>query len=145
MEANRIRGAVARIVDSRTLVLNRGSEHGVIEGMRFAVLNSHGREIADPDTGEPLGSVDIEKTVVKVIRVQAKLSVARTFRRFSTPGGPLWTTAMGNLAHPPSIRTETLRVDEAQLRAELDEAESLVKVGDPVVEARGDEYGSPEG
>lgn len=142
MSSERVRGFVAQILDSQTLVINRGAEHGVIEGMRFAVLNRQGQEISDPETGEPLGSVDIDKTIVKVVRIQEKLSVAKTFRRFTTPGGPLWATSMGQMSRPPSTRTETLRVDEAKMKAELDETESLVKVGDPVVEVRGDEYGS---
>lgn len=143
MSSDRIRGAVARILDSRTLVVNRGQEHGVMEGMRFAILNSHGQEILDPETGDSLGSVDVDKTIVKVVRVQPRLSVCRTFRKFTTPGGPLWSGGMAQWAQPPSTRTETLRVDEAQMRAELDETDSLVKIGDPVVEVRGDEYGSP--
>lgn len=47
-------------------------------------------------------------------------------------------------AQPPTTRTETLRVNEAQTRAELDETDSLVKVGDPVVEVRGEEFGAPD-
>lgn len=140
MTEERLRGLVAEILDARSVVINRGSEHGVIEGMRFAILNPRGQDIRDPETGERLGAVEISKTVVKVVRVQPKLSVARTFRKFTTPGGPLWSVLAEGWAQPPKTRVESLRLDESRLGAELDEDESLVKIGDPVVEIRGDDY-----
>ena len=49
-----IAGKVAAIIDDTTLVLNIGADHGVVDGMAFAVFASHG-EIVDPDSGESLG------------------------------------------------------------------------------------------
>jgi hypothetical protein len=131
----RIRGKVAQLIDESTLVINRGSEHGVKPGMRFAVLNAKGAEITDPDTGEVLGSVDIEKVVVKVVRVEPKLSVARTFRTFTTKG-----LLIPSLVASKTY-TETLRVDGSTYKEELNEGDSYVKVGDPVVQTIGDEFG----
>lgn len=84
----RIRGKVAAILSARELILNVGSRDGVEIGMRFAILNSQGVNITDPDTGDTLGSVEVPKTVVKVVRIGGDhLSIARTFRTVrGTPG-----------------------------------------------------------
>lgn len=140
VDTERIRGSVAQILNQQELVINRGTEHGVLVGMRFAVLNPRGQEIRDPDSGQAIGSVDVEKTLVKVVRVQERLCVARTFRTYKTPGGPLWSAALGDWGRPPESRVETLKIDEARMRAELEERDSLVKIGDPVVEMRGEEF-----
>ncbi|MER7994399.1 hypothetical protein [Micromonospora chalcea] len=128
----RIRGKVAQLIDERTLVINRGAEHGVQVGMRFAVLNRKGADVVDPDTNEPIGSVDVEKVLVKVVRVEARLAVARTFRSFTTGIGAMFQSG---------VRHETLRTDSATYKQELDEEDSYVKIGDPVVEAVGEEFG----
>jgi hypothetical protein len=75
----RIRGKVAQILNVRELVINRGSDAGVIEGMEFAVLNRQGTRIVDPDTEQELGSVEIPKVLVRVVRVEPRLAVARTY------------------------------------------------------------------
>lgn len=138
-----IRGRVARILNSRELVINRGTEHGVEIGMRFAVLNSKGAEITDPDSGELLGSVDVEKTFVKVVRVQERMSVARTFRTFRTPAtGLAAQVGVRDIVFglPASIVEETLRTSESTYQQEMDEKDSYVKRGDPVVQVIRDSF-----
>ena len=85
--ADRIGSRVAQILTARELVINRGTVEGVAVGMRFAVLNRRGTDIRDPDTGDVLGSVELEKVLVKVVRVDEHLAVARTFRTFTVAGG----------------------------------------------------------
>ncbi len=57
--------------------------------MIFKILSRKGSEIRDPDTQELLGSVELEKTSVKVTAVQDRVSVAATFRtrRVNAVGG----------------------------------------------------------
>lgn len=141
--AERITASVARVLTLRDLVLNKGSDDGVIEGMKFAILNSKGADVTDPDTGEVLGSVALPKTFVKVVSVQPRLCVARTFREFKTAGGPLWSavySGLGGLSAPPKAEIETLKTDESRLKDELDESESYVKTGDPAVEMLDEEF-----
>jgi len=147
MAQDRIEAKVARILTVRELVLNRGSDAGVQVGMRFAILNPKGQQILDPDTKEVLGNVELPKTFVKVITVDSKLSVARTFREFKTPAvrGALDSlatiTAFMTPSSPEKIEIETLKTDEKKLKDELDERESYVKTGDPAVQITGnDEY-----
>lgn len=133
--SNDIEGVVAEILTMRELVINRGSEDGVTVGMRFAILNSKGPDIKDPETGKSLGSVELEKTVVKIVRVQEHLSVGRTFRTFKTAGIDLnWIL--------PQSRTEVegLETDGMRLKDKLGIKDSFVKIGDKAVLYTGDEY-----
>jgi hypothetical protein len=130
----RITGSVAQVLNARELVINRGEAHGVQVGMKFAVLNRKGADIVDPETDESLGPIEVEKTIVKVVRTHERMSVARTFRTFRTSG-----LTLPDFFAARAVR-ETLRTDEATYKAELAEEESYIKRGDPVVEFVGDEF-----
>ena len=135
---NPLRGKVARILDTRNLVINLGTNHGVIAGMYFDVLDTKGEDITDPDTGEVLGSIDRPKVRVQVLKAEEKLSVASTFRKTVVNVGGRGSAAMGGLAEmfmPPKnvTRYETLKTTEKTWE-DLDESESYVKTGDPVVQ-----------
>src|SRR5205823_9446276 len=113
-------------------------DEGVQVGMRFAILNPKGANIRDPVSKEVLGSVEVEKAVVKVVRVYPHLSVARTFRE--TPGtGLAAAVARLGLAGTSSGK-ETLKTDERTYQQELEESESYVKKGDPAVQLTGEEF-----
>lgn len=133
--ADLIRGSVAEILNSRELVVNRGREHGVQEGMIFEVLAPQGEDITDPETGQSLGSVERPKVVVKVAQVQPRLAVARTFRsrRKNIGGRGLAGFDWDKLfAAPVYVREyDTLKTSERTWE-DLDESESFVKIGDPV-------------
>jgi hypothetical protein len=140
-----ISGKVATILNRRELVVNVGSEGGVQDGMIFAVLNRKGARIVDPDTGEDLGAVEIPKVLVRVVRVKPKLAVARTFRTTKKNIGGMGSpglTGISDLFRPPNIVEvpETLEVKDKTYVEEIDEGESVVKVGDPVVQVIGDEF-----
>ncbi len=134
-----MRGKVAAILTKRELVLNIGSDDGVVVGMRFVILNSNGVDVKDPDTGEVLGSVEVPKTLVKVVRVDAPhLSVARTFRTIPGTAGIMGT--MAALSGTPS-RVETLDIAAgSSIKAELSAEDSFIKPGDVALETSGDEY-----
>lgn len=138
MTSKPIRGKVARILNSRDLVINVGSKDGVVVGMYFAVLDPKGEDIKDPDTGEVLGSVERPKVRVQVVKVQERLSVASTYKKREVNVGGLGTGLSGGFAEffmPPKYVTkyETLRTTERTWE-DLDEKESYVKIGDPVVQ-----------
>jgi hypothetical protein len=137
-----IRGRVAQILTDRELVLNIGQDVGVTKGMRFAVLNSKGLEVVDPETGASLGSVDRAKVLVEAVRVQSKLSVARTFRTFRRNLGGRSGLTLDLFGTPPKWVEvpETLRLADKPSEAELGEEESYVKIGDPIVQVVEEEY-----
>lgn len=87
-EEKPIIGAIAQILDSYTIVLNRGSRDGVKRDMRFAIYYVSADEIIDPETNEPLGQVELFKGYGRVFSVQEKLSVLKS-DRYSTG---IWAT-----------------------------------------------------
>ena len=136
-----LRGRVARILNSRELVINIGSNHGVKIGMLFDVLDPKGEDIVDPDSGEILGSVKRPKVRVKIIKVQERLSIASTYRKKKVNvggSGPDFKVPIGGLSAalmPPKWieKYETLKTEEKTWE-DLSEEESYVKTGDPVVQ-----------
>jgi hypothetical protein len=135
---NPIRGKVARILDTRHLVINVGESQGVHVGMYFDVLDPKGEDITDPDSGALLGSIDRPKVRVQVTRTEEKLAVAATFRKKEVNVGGRGSLVGGGLADmflPPKIVTkyETLKTSESTWE-NLKEADSYVKTGDPVVQ-----------
>lgn len=139
-----IRGKVARVLNSRELVINRGRVNGVKNGMRFAILESSGGVIEDPDTGEELGTVQRPKIQVEVSQVGERASIARTYRSRTVNVGGSGYTMGGDIARlfsPPRYeqRPETLKASDAEWEP-LSEWQSIVKVGDPVIQINvGDE------
>lgn len=132
--AQPIRGKVARVLSSREVAINKGQHDGVEVGMIFKILSTKGSDITDPDTGDPLGTVDLAKTSVKVTIVHERVAVASTYRtREVNVGGTGF--AVSGLFVPPKweTRVETLKIEDADVE-ELDEAEAYVHTGDPVVQ-----------
>lgn len=132
-----IRGKVARILNSRELVLNVGSKQGVLVGMYFDVLDANGEDIRDPDTGEVLGSIDRPKVRVQVTAVQEALCMASTFKKTRVNIGGRGPSIVGlsDLFQPPKFveQYETLKTTEKTWE-NLSESDSYVKTGDPVVQ-----------
>ena len=135
-----IRGKVANVLNTREIAINIGTANGVTAGMYFDVMEIH-EEIKDPDTGNVLGSIERPKVTVRVTHVKEKLSVATTYRSkrvnvggnndFSLPPlGPFARSLM-----PPKWvnKYETLEKKETT-KDELEEKDSFVKIGDPVVQ-----------
>lgn len=138
-----IRGKVARLLNAREIVINKGTTDGVVVGMYFDVMDVNEADIVDPDTGESLGSIERSKISVKIIHVQEKLSVAATYRseRVNLGGSGVDLEAaigLGPVARalmPPKWVTkyETFEIRGDSLTP-FEEKNSLVKIGDPVVQ-----------
>jgi len=88
-----IAGSVARVED--TLILNRGSEHGVEPGMIFAVLSDSGDPIIDPENRRGDRSATAREAARKGVRLHPKYSRAETFRTYTPPRIEPLTTALG--------------------------------------------------
>lgn len=132
----RIEGKVAAILNIHELVINRGEEDGVKEGMKFAVLNKNAIDIKDPETGQPLGSVDVAKVLVEAIRVEPRLTVCRTFIEIKESG-----LGIPDIFGPSRRIRETLRSSDKPAASELPSDASYVAIGDPIREVKNrDEY-----
>jgi hypothetical protein len=82
-----VEGKVAKILGKGEIVLNRGHEHGVSQGMMFEIFAPEGEEVWDPDTGETLGTVEDVKAKAEVTEVKDRLAVARISEAGSPMGG----------------------------------------------------------
>jgi hypothetical protein len=129
-------GVVAAILNDREIVINLGAEAGAMVGMKFRVFDRPA-EVRDPNTKEILGTVRREKVRVKVVAVQNKLSIGRTYETYEVHegGGGFDSLGWARLLKPPRVVTHvrTLRYDDSGLDyGPLEEDKSYVKVGDPV-------------
>lgn len=136
---------VATVINERELVINRGSDDGIDEGMKFKILGSEA-EITDPDTGISLGSLTREKIRIQIAEVQPKYSVGRTYQTYvvnvggSGMGGigALATLAAGMGPRREVTRVRTLRYKDDASLVPLSEEDSFVKVGDIAIQVNDD-------
>lgn len=137
MSDDRIRGRVARILNSRELVLNIGSDLGVVEGMYFDIMDPAGEDIRDPETLEVLGSIERPKVRVQIIRVQQRISIATTYKKkqVNVGGMDMIAAQVNKMFMPPKfqIEYETFKTTEKTWE-DLSEEQSYVKIGDPAVQ-----------
>ncbi|HXI89434.1 MAG TPA: hypothetical protein VNO24_05395, partial [Blastocatellia bacterium] len=131
-----VEGKVATIINERELAINIGSNAGVQEKMTFKVLAATPLEIRDPETNEVLGIVEQEKVRVKAIEVRERLTICKTYRSRTIPGGPLSRIVDPTylLLAPERTIPETLKASIESKLPPLSEEESYVKIGDRVVE-----------
>ncbi|EGW21993.1 hypothetical protein [Methylobacter tundripaludum] len=71
-------GKVSQVRDEFTVVINMGSEKGVVEGDKFLIIGL-GEEIVDPDTQEALEQLEIVRGKASVINVQNKISTLKSY------------------------------------------------------------------
>ena len=83
--AKPIEGAIAKIVDDKTVIVNRGASDGVRDGMKFAIFVA-GEDVKDPESGKSLGAWEVVKGHVRASHVQDKLSVC-TVTTLEEPSG----------------------------------------------------------
>jgi len=114
-----IEGKIAKIFTDIEIAINRGSEHGVTEGMKFHITTPY-LEVVDPDTGESIGGTYYTKGHVSIISVYKKFSIARSDRTIAPAD-------FGILA----LKTKPLKVRDYELTRD-DE----INIGDRVIEDR---------
>ncbi|MEW2508403.1 hypothetical protein AB0878_48890 [Amycolatopsis sp. NPDC047767] len=128
-----IEGKVAQVTSDRELIINRGEQDGVTEGMTFRVKGQP-ISVVDPDTKEEIGTIAKVKVVVRVVEVAERFCIARTFRsRKINVGGDHPGLGISGMFQPPKweTRVETLRRDPSA-DTEISATESIVSVGDLV-------------
>ena len=91
-------GLVAKVVDSRTVVLNKGAQDGISEGNKFVVF-SLGEEVHDPKTRKSLGVLEEVKGKGKVVHVQDRVCTIETYEFDIMPAPP-------RLFEPIHLRTQ---------------------------------------
>lgn len=69
---------VVKVIDGFNVAINRGTNHGVSLGKRFALYGTSDEEIIDPETNESLGRLEIFKGNGKIVNVQSKMSTLQS-------------------------------------------------------------------
>lgn len=132
-----LEGKVAAILNERELVISIGAGDGVELGMKFKVLAECPTQVFDPETNEPLGTIDREKVRVQATELRERMSICRTYRTRYIPPGPWYPLSAfesARLFAPPREIPETLKVDDSSRLPPLPEEQSYVKIGDRVVQ-----------
>jgi hypothetical protein len=125
-----IEGKVAKVLNNRELVINRGSQHGVRVGDKFKV-GEKVEQILDPDTGKILGSLSQEKVRVKIVNVQPAFSIGQTYETYQE----YEPTSPARVFSPRIItKVKTIRSSETG-----DSSAVVVYIGDNVTQLGEDE------
>lgn len=133
----KVLGQIIRILDNRTVIINKGKEDGISGGTVFRILGGP-EEIVDPSSGENLGAVTVVKSRVRSQKVYDRFTIAGTSwtqRRTS------WEALLGVQAASLGELTRGLTkydaVDEGELLINPDDvqpwkaqSETPVRVGD---------------
>ena len=123
-----IEGKVAKILNLRELVINRGSEDGVEVQMRFEVVEES-QEVLDPDTEEVLGEFRRVKVRVKAAEIYPRFSIARTYETYKEAN---FAAGLSNITRPRKItKVKTISTSSD---AVYEEGKSYVKIGDKIVQ-----------
>jgi hypothetical protein len=117
-----LKSLVARVNSKTQLVLNVGQVNGVKPGDIFRIVSEEGVPINDPNTGEPIGLLPVEKGRVRVQTVYPKICVAETYRTYTVGGG----AALAGIFGPEREVTEEMSVEQS----EPDDVDRTVRVGD---------------
>jgi hypothetical protein len=119
-----IKGMVVRIPSKNSVILNVGSEHGVMQGMIFAIY-SEGEEIYDVSTRKSLGKFELHKSRVRVTQVQEKFSLAENAEREAYSAA---SVAIKALSGESSARK--LPVDDNEIKPLANIDDRTIRVGD---------------
>ena len=124
-----IEGKVAKILNTRELVINRGSEDGVTNGMKFEVVDDFD-EILDPDTQENLGTIKRVKIRVKADEVHPRFSITRTYETYQVSEPSAISVAQSMHFSRTVTKVKTISNSETA----YEEGRSYIRVGDKVVQ-----------
>lgn len=129
-----IQGKVAAILNERDLVINRGENDGVSEGMLFQVTQPD-VPIRDPDSGLELGVLVRDKIKVRVVELHPHFSVAKTYETYSARVPSEVQQALSRFSGRTVTRVRKILTESSEQEGDTIGREgSTVYVGDPVVQ-----------
>jgi hypothetical protein len=132
-----IQGKVAAILNSRDLVINKGANDDVSEGMLFQVTEPNVL-IEDPDSGVALGVLARDKIRVRVFEVHPQFSLAKTYETYSAREPSTFERTMANVVSTTGRTVTRVRKiimePEGQKTVTIGVEGSTVNIGDPAVQ-----------
>jgi len=111
---------VVHIQDKYTVVINAGTDRGVVIGKKFLVIGL-GEVIVDPETKEELERLEVVRGHAQVTHVQGKIATLRSseYEKMADEREIKKVTSRGGVAifgMPEDVVTETTRPGEQRLR-----------------------------
>ena len=97
---------VVKVIDSYTVVINRGSNDDVSKGDKYLVYYVEPEELSDPETGESLGKLEVVRGTGKVVHLQERMATLESneysqkrkiVRRVGGPGGVRFAAGIAGL------------------------------------------------
>lgn len=131
---------IAKIIDTRSVVINAGINANIKIGDELQIIGSKGPKVTDPDTGKELGTLDSIKGRVVITQVYAKMAIAEseTYRKknasllgFSGQNNDQTNEMMKNILYGPEIHRD-LNVDMDEITGGYEENNDPIRVGDIV-------------
>lgn len=124
-------GKVSQVRDEFTVVINIGSEKGVVEGDKFLIVGL-GEVIVDPDTQEELEQLEIVRGKASVINVQNKIATLKSYEYEKSSDVKEITKVTGGYALGAVLGQNTVTESIKPGASYLKELEG-VQVGDCVI------------
>lgn len=115
---------VVKIISQYKVVINAGSDRYIQEGQEMEVFEP-GQEVADPDTGEILGTLDYVKAKLRVVDVFPKMCICEN--RDGTT-----TKTISDLVSQSWIEKIPLNVDPKDISGGFESVSKKIRVGDLV-------------
>jgi len=134
-----IEGKVAKVLDARALIVNRGSLAGVQPEMRFKVLEEE-VDVMDPDNDIFFGTLEREKVRIKITEAHPMFSVGRTYENYQTTVGYVGPDFLAAIGSPRSVtKVRTLKTQGDPI-ANFDENVAAVVTEDKVIQLESESH-----
>ncbi|OFI46718.1 hypothetical protein BG262_02665 [Floricoccus penangensis] len=69
---------IAKIINDYSFVITAGADNGIELGDKFKIIQPDEFNIVDPDTGESLGSYDLDKGTIIAKKIYDKFTICET-------------------------------------------------------------------
>lgn len=125
-----LEGKVALLLNEREIVINIGTEQGVLKDQIFGVYLPKPIEVRNPETGDLLGEIDdiILKVVARRVNPRFTICEAVGYKTIGS-GYALSSISPFISAIPEQEVPITFRVVDSTKPRPIDEKDSIVKVG----------------
>lgn len=124
---------VVKIINSKQLVINAGTNDGVTENQLFRIVSpdENAESVIDPDTGENLGTLNLVKATVVITTVYPKMSIVEAPEKKVSGYSMInpTDTIMKNLAGERYIRPD-LNIDPTEITGGFPSTDKTIKIGD---------------
>lgn len=121
-----IKGKIIRILNKEQVIVDKGSNDGVVIGMKFGIIGIS-EDIIDPKTGDNLGKFEMYKQKLKVVALSEKISIMQSDEYYDPFAGIAALTPYKMITVEMNVALEQINpLESDELVKEGDEVEELV-------------------